>query len=108
MIPNSWAGPIAVVDGIRRRVAECASCERTRPILSRGLCRSCKDRHLLDGALEEFGYLKADRMTDYEWLTRQCGELLPAAAARIGISERTAWRYEKQLRTDPTTEREAA
>ena len=97
MIPRSWTGPVAVIYGERRRVAECASCELVAPIYYRGLCVTCRDTHRTAGTLEEFGYVKADRLADYEWLTRECGETPTVAAARIGISERTAWRYEAEL-----------
>src|SRR5581483_7161214 len=97
MIPRSWTGPVAVVHGKRLRVSECASCEQMAPLTCRGLCEPCRDRHRKAGTVEEFGYVKADRLADYEWLTRDCGETLYVAAARIGISERTAWRYEAEL-----------
>jgi hypothetical protein len=98
MIPKSWTGPVAVLYGERRRVSECASCEQVSPLICRGLCHPCRDSHLYAGTIEQFGYVKADRLADYDWLTRGCGESLPVAAARIGVSERTAWRYEAEIR----------
>ena len=97
MIPAAWTGPVAIVWGERRRVAECASCEQIRPLPSRGLCVPCRELHRKAGTEAEFGYVKADRLADYADLRRD-GELLEVAAARIGISERTAWRYEAELR----------
>ena len=38
------------------------------------------------------------RIEDYADLTRSLGESLYSAAERMGISERTAWRYEAALR----------
>lgn len=96
MIPLSWDGPVATLWGIRRRVAECASCELERPLYVRGLCRPCHIRHQADGTAGQFGYVKADRLEDYAWL-RTSGELLPVVAARLGVTERTAWRYEAEL-----------
>ena len=91
-----------------RTIGACASCHRSGEIVARGLCSSCRGRFRRDKTITEWGRTRADRVEDYAWLTRECGEPLPAAAARVGVCERTAWRYEKQLRTDPTTEREAA
>ena len=79
-------------------MSECASCEHVRPLYYRGLCRPCRDSHRATRTIGQFGYIKADRLTDYAWLTRGCGESLSVAAARIGVSERTAWRYEAELR----------
>jgi hypothetical protein len=96
MIPLSWDGPVATIWGVRRRVTECASCGLERPVHCRGLCRPCQLRHQEDGTAGQFGYVKADRLEDYAWL-RASGELLPVAAARLGVTARTAWRYEAQL-----------
>jgi len=41
---------------------------------------------------------KNGRLEDYAWLTRDQGLSLPHAAGRMGVCERTAWRYEAQLR----------
>ena len=97
MIPASWTRPVAFVGHSRRRVAECASCEQEGPLISRGLCKPCRDRHQWAGTLTSFGYVKADRVADYADLRRD-GELLEVAASRIGVSERTAWRYEAGLK----------
>ena len=96
MIPLSWDGPVAVVYGIRRRVAGCASCGLVRPLIHRGLCRPCRDRHWQAGTLGEFGYVKADRVADYAAL-RAAGESITAAADRLGVARRTAQRYEGEL-----------
>jgi hypothetical protein len=67
------------------------------PIESRGLCAACRRRNRDRGTLGEFGYVKADRLADYAEL-RGLGVPVPAAAARLGVSERTAWRYEAELK----------
>src|SRR5271166_2150819 len=76
----------------------CASCERVRPLITRGLCDSCRHRYEDDGTITDWGYVKADRVQDYAWL-RRSGETLAVAASRVGVSERTAWRYEAELAT---------
>lgn len=78
------------------RVSECCSCERVLPVPRRGLCSRCYDRHLRYGTLDGFGYMKADRMADYARL-RAGGADVPTAAARLGVTARTAWRYEGEL-----------
>src|ERR1700733_5670202 len=85
-----------IVSGQPRRVAECASCEQVRPIITRGLCSTCRHRFEWDGTITDWGYVKADRLEDYAWL-RASGESVPVAAARLGVTERTGWRYEAQL-----------
>ena len=98
MIARSVTLTLVPVRGVRRRVTECASCGNVRPLITRGLCDRCRHRHRDNGTLDDFGYLKADRVQDYAWL-RKSGETLPVAASRIGVSERTAWRYEAELRS---------
>lgn len=88
--------PTLVVYGIRRTVSECARCERVRPLFERGLCNSCRAVCRRKGTSAEFGYLKPDRMTDYAYRRRN-GDCIALAAERIGVSKRTAERYEAQL-----------
>ena len=99
MITRSDAGVLALViyGHCRRRLAGCASCERVRPLVTRGLCDTCRHRYERDGTIGEWGYVKADRVADYARL-RLADYPVPVAASRIGVSERTAWRYEAQLR----------
>ena len=97
MIARSSTLTLATVRGARRRVTVCASCEKVRPLITRGLCDPCRHRYEFDGTITDWGYVKADRVQDYAWL-RKSGETLPVAASRIGVSERTAWRYEAELR----------
>ena len=85
---------LRLVPDCRRRA--CASCQRVRPIITRGLCSTCRHRFEWDGTITDWGYVKADRLEDYAWL-RASGESLPVAAARLGVTERTGWRYEAQL-----------
>jgi hypothetical protein len=96
VIPRSWTLPTAFAGGCRRRVSECARCGQARPLVYRGLCAACRNRCLRDGTLAGYGYVKADRMADYAALRRR-GEGTGAAGARIGVSARTAQRYEAQL-----------
>ena len=99
MISHSQAATLTLVEyrGCRRRLDECASCGQVRVIAHRGLCDPCTNRYERDGTITQWGYVKADRVADYAWL-RRSGELLTVAAARVGVSERTAWRYEAQLK----------
>lgn len=75
---------------------QCASCDQGHPVIMRGLCNPCRHRYERAGTITDWGYVKADRLEDYAWL-RRTGELVPVAATRLGVSERTAWRYEMQL-----------
>ena len=53
-------------------------------------------------------YAKA-RLEDYAELTRELGETREAAAMRLGVCERTIWRYEARLRSGAgNQQREAA
>jgi hypothetical protein len=62
----------------------------------RGLCDSCGHARRRDGTLAEFGYVKADRRADFARY-RTAGVDLAEAAGRVGVSERTGWRYETEL-----------
>jgi len=88
--------PVVFLYGCRHRVSECARCELVRPVWYRGLCRPCVDRCRLDGTIGCYGYVKADRMADFAWL-RLGGVDVAGAAGRVGVSERTGWRYETEL-----------
>lgn len=90
----------------------CACCGREGKHHARGWILTCYKRWLRAGkpeegpppplSLPEIGRMhsaaKAGRVEDYEWLTRDEGLTLYAAAERLGISSRTAWRYERALR----------
>jgi hypothetical protein len=92
-------GELAVVElrGRRWPVAECASCEEVGPIQSRGLCFRCYDHHQADGTLGEYGYVREDRIADYMSL-RRAGLTCEEAAARVGVTARTGYRYEREYR----------
>ena len=89
---------ITVANGVRVPVAECAGCEQVLPILARGLCSRCRSWHRTHGTIGDYGYVKADRMADYVRLRDSGWCDIGEAAARIGVSERTAERYEAELR----------
>ena len=89
---------ITVAPGIRVPVAECACCEQVLPILARGLCSRCRSWHRTHGTIDDYGYTKADRLADYVRLRDSGWYDVGQAAARIGVSRRTAERYEAELR----------
>jgi hypothetical protein len=96
-------GVVAVLErpsGKRMAISWCASCGLVRAIVARGLCDACHRRHRWDGTLEDFGYTRASRIEDYAFL-RAGGQSAEAARARVGVSERTALRYEAALREAP-------
>ena len=82
--------------GDRRPVAECALCGHLRVIRGRGLCEPCRKRCRDDGTITQYGYTRADRLADYASLRPSLA--VPVAAGRIGVSVRTAMRYEAALR----------
>ena len=94
--PPRWSGPVVFTGGHFCRLDDCADCGRLMPMECRGLCAACRKRNGARGTLGEFGYVKADRVADYAEL-RRAGVPVPVAAARLGVSERTAWRYEAEL-----------
>ena len=82
--------------GDRRPVAECALCGYPRVIRGRGLCEPCRKHCRNDGTIAEYGYVRADRLADYTALREALG--MRGAAARVGVTVRTAHRYEAALR----------
>lgn len=91
--------------GHKMPVAECARCGLPGPIRKRGLCGGCESVTKRDGTYAEYGYVKADRLADYAEMTRllRGGDLnrteaMRQACARLGISERTGERYERDLK----------
>lgn len=97
----------------------CTACDTGAPVHARGWCRGCYVRWLragrpddgpprrLDHAehitrltaghsaarrarIEDFGFLRADGLS------------IAAAAARVGVTERTGWDYEMHLRRQET------
>lgn len=77
-------------------IAECARCEQVRPVRGRGLCEPCRKAAREDGTLNEYGWLRADRIAEYAQY-RTGGLSVRAAARRLGVSERTCSRYEHAL-----------
>jgi hypothetical protein len=71
---------------------ECVSCGEDRDLCCRGLCGRCRAQARRDGTVDDFGYVKADRLADFTELRRSCS--VAVAAARLGVCERTGWRYE--------------
>ena len=73
----------------------CVSCEQDRPVFSRHMCKPCYQRlwRRDDGSLEQFGWVRADRLAEFGQL-RDRQYSVEAAGARVGVSARTAWRYE--------------
>jgi hypothetical protein len=95
--PEPGAFPVVVIDGRRYRVAECACCGQQRPVLCRGLCPACGWKHQKAGTLDQFGYTRRDKLADFGAL-RDHAVSIRDSASRIGISERTAQRYEQARR----------
>jgi len=97
--PPPRPGVVAIVMlwGRRWPVADCIDCGRLRVVASRGLCMSCQTRHVREGDLSEWGYVRADRLAEFADLRR--GSVpVTEAAARVGVSARTGQRYERDLR----------
>ena len=86
-------------------VGECARCERERPLHGRGLCCTCRAQARRDGTLEDYGYVKADRIADYaatraSWVRGGGGlrhPTIPEASRAAGVGGRTGQRYEAEL-----------
>jgi hypothetical protein len=65
-------------------------CRRTRNITRAGYCPRCHRRWLRQ--------CRMGRLEEYAELTREVGLPRVDAAKRVGVCERTAWRYEADLR----------
>ncbi|TDD45415.1 XRE family transcriptional regulator [Nonomuraea terrae] len=81
----------------------CADCGQLSSHGGRHLCFTCYARNDYYGTLDQYPPLRtwlstAARVEDYAELRRQQYMSLRDAAARLGVSERTAWRYEAKLR----------
>lgn len=76
----------------------CASCRQDREITTRGLCDACRSRCRRDHTISGWGEAKAARLEIYASL-RTAGWSVGWAAWEIGVSERTGWRYEAELRS---------
>jgi len=110
-VSAAWAGRLAPP----RR---CADCGQVRPHAGRGLCEPCRARHHRAGTLSLWPLsgraahrrnpprsagAVAGRAEDLAWLV-ETGETVEMAAQRVGVSGRTAARYQARLRR----QREAA
>ncbi|WP_067483824.1 hypothetical protein [Actinomadura hibisca] len=97
----------------RRPIRRCTRCTRDRPHRALGLCDSCYTRRPgarrydapIGAAPGAPGVLRsaeviAGRVEDYRELTREMRLSKKAAAARLGISYKTALRYEQRLRAE--------
>ena len=76
------------------------TCGHPLPAHGRGLCENCYHRWRYHGCPEDVppaGAKRKWRLEDYAEL-RAWGETLECAALRLHISERTAWRYEAELK----------
>lgn len=66
----------------------------------RGICVTCWYKSKADGTLDDYprltGY-KEDRLEDYTFM-RKFGRSVQEASESVGVSERTGWRYERDLR----------
>lgn len=75
----------------------CACCRRPREIVTRGLCARCRKRARGDGTIAQWGQVRGDRVAVFAaW--RRAGAPVGSAALYAGVSERTGWRYEAELR----------
>lgn len=72
---------------------ECGSCGKDKTLKARGLCSTCRNRCTLDGTLGQYGWVRADRLAEFSQL-RDRHYPVEMAGARVGVSARTAWRYE--------------
>jgi hypothetical protein len=79
------------------QLPECASCGHPRPIATRGLCDCCRSRCRRDHTIGRWGEVKAARLEMYAAL-RAAGWSLEWSAWEVGVSVRTAWRYEAEAR----------
>lgn len=81
-------------------------CGREPDHWGRGFTLSCYQRWIRAGRPEKFGPprwmwgqgVREGRLEDYGWLRNEQRLPLAAAAERLGVCERTAWRYERSLR----------
>ena len=72
---------------------ECGSCGLDKTLKARGLCSWCYKGRGRDGTLGQYGWVRADRLAEFGQL-RDRHYPVEFAGARVGVSSRTAWRYE--------------
>lgn len=81
-----------------RPIRVCAGCSRERPHKAHGLCQTCYSRRYHQALADDRESKIAARVQDYAEVRGQ-GETRETACARLGISVRTAVRYEGLLRS---------
>ena len=83
------------------RIIECDSCGEEKPHQAHGWCDPCWKRWIYFGRPDSGPPpRRTGRWEEYAELTREHGYSLKNAAARMGISERTAQRHEARLRAE--------
>jgi hypothetical protein len=104
----------------KRRIVDCQCCGKRRKHYGNNLCSACHSRWLDHGkpavcpppakecrtftledrrlAREALTAARLSRIEDYVWLTREQRLSRDGAAARMGISIRTAERYEAAIK----------
>jgi hypothetical protein len=104
----------------QRRTITCVSCGRRGKNRGHRKCSACYNSDTRAASrpwtgpgphgrgVSKGAVIIAGRIEDYAELTREQYYTLPNAAARMGISERTAWRYEARLREREQSECVAA
>lgn len=81
----------------------CANCEQPGIHDGHDWCRRCARRWRRAGRPADGPPpYRTRRWDEYAELTREMGHTLRQAAERMGITERTAWRYEARLRATET------
>ena len=81
---------------------ECGSCGRDKTLKARGLCSWCHQKHTLDGTLGQYGWVRVNRLAEFGEL-RNRHYPVELAGARVGVSARTAWRYEAARQLEPVS-----
>jgi hypothetical protein len=86
---------------MNRRIITCDRCGYNKPHHARGWCHACWDRWDRAGQPPEGPPpRRTGRYGEYFELTREHHYSLKNAAARMGVSERTAQRYETRLKQE--------
>ena len=80
----------------------CGCCGKTRSLKARELCTTCHVHCTLDGTLGQYGWVRADRLAEFREL-RERHYPVELAGARVGVSARTAWRYEAARQLAPVS-----
>lgn len=89
--------------------APCCCCGERPRRYSNGWCKPCWNRWDYAGRLGPGPPpRRCGRWDEYAELTREMGHSLRQAAERMGISVRTAWRYEARISSNATTEQDVA